>query len=86
MIDDAFLKMVVCPRDRVPLRQADDSLIARVNKAIGEGLIVKLGGGRVESRLEGGLVREDETLLYPVVSGIPVLLADEAIALDQLED
>jgi uncharacterized protein YbaR (Trm112 family) len=84
MIDDAFLKMVVCPRDRVPLVRADDALLARLNEAIDQRRIEKVGGGRVEDRLEGGLVREDRKLLYPVVADIPVLLADEAIALDQL--
>lgn len=84
MIDDALLKMVVCPRDRVPLVRADDALLARLNEAIDRGHVQKVGGGRVEDRLEGGLVREDRKLLYPVVADIPVLLADEAIDLGQL--
>lgn len=84
MIDDAFLKLVVCPRDHQPLGPADAALLARLNQAIDRHRIEKLGGGRVESRLDGGLVREDGKLLYPVVANIPVLLADEAIDLDQL--
>lgn len=31
--------------------------------------------------LEAGLIREDGQVLYPVVNGIPVLLADEGIVL-----
>ena len=32
--------------------------------------------------LSEGLVREDGKILYPVDDGIPVMLIDEAIALD----
>ena len=40
-------------------------------------------GSIVESRWQGGLIREDGTLLYPITDGIPVLLIDGAIPLDQ---
>jgi len=85
MIDDELLRIVVCPRDRQPLVRADDALVASINQAIGRRQIKNAGGERLEKPLDGGLVREDRTLLYPVVGGIPVLLADEAIALDQLD-
>lgn len=85
MPEDQLQQIVVCPRDRQPLVRADDALVASVNEAIGRGRIKNFGGERLEQPLDGGLVREDRTLLYPIVGGIPVLLADEAIALDQLE-
>jgi len=85
MIDDELLRIVVCPRARQPLVRADDALVARINQAIGRRRIESSGGERLEKPLDGGLVREDRKFLYPVVGGIPVLLADEAIALDQLD-
>jgi uncharacterized protein YbaR (Trm112 family) len=37
--------------------------------------------GRVES-LDGGLIREDGRLLFPIRDGLPILLLDEAIPID----
>jgi len=37
----------------------------------------------VDQPIGGGLLRSDNSLLYPIIGGIPVLLADEAIPLAQ---
>lgn len=85
MIDQDMLRILVCPRDHTPLKLADRRLLDRINQAISAGQIENLGGDPVKDLLQSGLVRQDETLLYPIVDDIPVLLIDEAIALDQLE-
>ena len=84
MIDKELLKILVCPEDRTPLSLADDGLLARLNQAITAGKVKNQGGVAVRELLRGGLVRQDKTLLYPVIDDIPVLLTEEAIALDQL--
>ena len=84
MIDKELLDVLVCPKDQVPLALADEALLARVNEAIAAGQIENLGGRTVEEPLQGGLVRKDKILLYPIVDEIPVLLTDEAIPLQQL--
>jgi uncharacterized protein YbaR (Trm112 family) len=84
MIDKRLLEMLVCPENRTPLHLADDSLTARINQAIAAGTLKNRTGQKVASPLEGGLVREDGALLYPVLDGIPVLLIDEAIPLEQV--
>jgi uncharacterized protein YbaR (Trm112 family) len=38
----------------------------------------------VEERIEEGLVREDDGVLYPVRDAIPIMLIDEAIPLDDV--
>ena len=84
MIDKELLDILVCPKDQVPLALADEPLMAKVNEAIAAGRITNLAGQTVRKTLQGGLVREDKTLLYPIVDDIPVLLTDEAIPLRQL--
>ncbi len=84
MIDKGLLKLLVCPKDHSQLTPADSRLTSRLNRAIAAGGVVNCGGRTVNQPISGGLVRQDKALLYPILDGIPVLLADEAILLDQL--
>ena len=83
-IHKELLALLVCPEDRSPLTEAPEALVARLNALAEAGRLLNRSGQAVESRLDGGLVREDGKLLYPIMDGIPVLLIDEAILLDQL--
>ena len=85
MLSKEMLDMLVCPEDHSALALADDELVARLNDAVAAGTLVNRAGTRVETRLDAGLVRADQTLLYPIVEGIPVLLRDEAIPLSQCD-
>ncbi len=84
MIDEKLLDILACPENHTSLSLADEQLLAKLNKAISAGKLKNKAGQPVEEPVEGGLVREDRTLLYPIVDGIPVLLIDEALPLDQI--
>jgi len=84
VIDDDLLKILVCPEDRRPLHRADARLLEKLNRAIDARRVRRRNGQIVARPLDEGLVREDRSLLYPVIDGIPVLLADEAIPLERL--
>ena len=84
MLSRDFLAMVRCPENRTPLVLADGPLLAQLNRAIAEGRLKNRAGQTLSRSLDGGLLREDRTLLYPIVDQIPILLLDEGIFLDQL--
>jgi uncharacterized protein YbaR (Trm112 family) len=86
MIDRQFLETLVCPQDHTPLCLADAQFMAKLNRAIAAGRITNAAGHGVEDSIDGGLIRQACDLLYPIVDDIPVLLADEAIRLDQLDE
>jgi len=85
MVSKELLDILVCPERRTPLFLADERILAAVNRAVAEGRLKNRAGDRVEKPLEAGLVRDDRAVLYPVIDGIPIMLIDEAIPLDQVE-
>ncbi|HID77313.1 MAG TPA: Trm112 family protein [Planctomycetaceae bacterium] len=84
MIDPKLLEILVCPENRTPLREASQELVEKVNQAIAAGKARNRTGQTLEKPIDGGLVREDGKVLYPVMDDIPVLLIDEGIPLDEL--
>ena len=85
MTDKELPASLVCPTDHTPLRLADDPLIVRINRAIAAGRVKNQAGRLVEHSVDGGLLRADNTILYPILDGIPLLLPDEAIRLAEIE-
>ncbi len=76
--------MLRCPENRTRLRLAEEALLARLNAAVSAGSLRNVAGGTLSEALDGGLVREDGRVVYPIVEGIPHLLVDEGIPLEQL--
>lgn len=84
LVDPKLLEILRCPDNRTALEMADGALVARLNAAIAAGTLKNKLGQELKSPIQGGLVREDRQVLYPILDGIPVLLADEGIPLDQV--
>ncbi len=82
MIDPELLEILVCPETRQPVRPAEADILMRLNSAIEAGSVVNQGGQEVREPIAEGLIREDGKVLYPVREEIPIMLIDEAIALD----
>ena len=81
MLDPEFVKILVCPDNKTPVRVASEQEIADLNQKIEDGTLQNIGGCKVNDKLDGGLIREAGDLLYPVRKNIPVMLVEEAIQL-----
>jgi uncharacterized protein YbaR (Trm112 family) len=84
VISEELLDILVCPETRMPLKLADGELVRSLNEAIQQGRLTNRAGTKLRSVLDGGLVRQDGSVCYPIVDDIPIMLADEAIPLEQL--
>ncbi len=81
MIDQELLDILACPENKTPVTLADQTLVDQINAAIESGKVSNRGGQKVEKKIDGGLVREDQAYLYPIEDDIPIMLIDEAIPL-----
>lgn len=83
MISRELLDILVCPETKQDLSPAGEALISELNGRIARGALKNRGGNRVSEKLDGGLKRADNRFLYPVRDGIPVMLVEEAIPLEE---
>jgi uncharacterized protein YbaR (Trm112 family) len=84
LISDELLAMLVCPETRTPLKLAPAPLVAALNARVARQELKNRAGDVIEQQLDGGLLRQDGVVVYPIIDRIPVLLVDEAIPLEQL--
>ena len=80
-MDRKLIDLLVCPTTHQPLEPLDPQALAALNRAIGRGGVLRSDGSPRTAPLQQGLVSRDRTWIYPVDDGIPVLLAEESIAL-----
>ena len=81
MLDPEFVKILVCPDNRTPVRVASEQEISDLNQKIEQGILHNIGGRKINDKLDGGLIREAGDRLYPVRKNIHVMLVEEAIQL-----
>ena len=84
MIDKDLLAILCCPETKQPVTVAHSHLVDKLNEMAALGGLMNKGKKPVSEQMDGGLIRVDQTILYPIREGIPVLLIEEGIPLDQL--
>ena len=83
-IDKDLLAILCCPETKLDVSLADDALISKVNDAVSRGVLKNKAQKLVTELLDGGLIRADKKILYPIREDIPVMLIEEGIPLDQV--
>jgi uncharacterized protein YbaR (Trm112 family) len=83
-IDKELLTILCCPETKQDVNLASDPLIATLNDRIGKGELKNKAGQAVTEKLDGGLLRADKKILYPIREDIPVMLIEEGIPVEGL--
>jgi uncharacterized protein YbaR (Trm112 family) len=83
-VDQELLAILCCPETKQDVALADDALVAKLNAKIEQGQLKNKAGQPVTEKLDGGLVRADKKILYPIREDIPVMLIEEGVPLEGL--
>ncbi|MED5381988.1 MAG: Trm112 family protein [Verrucomicrobiota bacterium] len=82
-MDEKLLEIMCCPETHQPLAKAGAELIEDLNKRIQASTLVDRVDEKVTEPIDGGLIREDGKILFPIRQDIPVMLIDQGIPLGQ---
>ncbi len=81
-INKDVLAILCCPETKQPVHVADDAVVKKLNEAVARGGLKNKGKKPVTEPIDGGLVRADNKILYPIRENIPVMLIEEGIPLE----
>lgn len=85
-MDRKLLDILCCPSTRQSLAMLDSQGLDALNRAIAAGGIARADESPQADAVREALLTRDRKTIYRVDDGIPVLLAEEAIATAQIED
>ncbi len=81
-IDPTLLKILCCPETKQTITLLDAASLDILNRKIAKGELQNKGGNLVKEPLDGGLIRSDKKITYPIRGAIPSLLIEEGIPTD----
>jgi uncharacterized protein YbaR (Trm112 family) len=84
-LDRKLLDIICCPVTRSSLELLSERELTTLNELIGLRRIKNREDSVVDAPLAEALVTRSAKLIYPVRDGIPVLLEEQAMPLQQLE-
>ena len=82
-MNDWLLEIMKCPLSGERLVIADASLVDGLRTKQRNHQLFSHKGIPIDDGFEGGLINQSQTFFYRIADGIPTLLPDEAIGLEQ---
>jgi uncharacterized protein YbaR (Trm112 family) len=79
-MDQRLLSLLRCPASQAALRPLRRDELDTLNRAIAAGAVALTDGQPWHAPLRAALITEDRARIYRVEDGIPVMLADQAVA------
>ena len=84
-IDPKLLDILCCPVSKQPVFPLSEETLATVNAAIAAGQVIQADDTIVETPLSEGLITKNKQRIYRIDDGIPVMLEEESIAVNQIQ-
>ena len=84
IIDKALLAILCCPETKQEVSLIDGGTLDQLNAAIEKGELRNTAGNPVKEKLDGGLIRKDGKVVYPIRDQIPIMLIEEGIVINEL--
>ena len=81
-IDKDLLAILCCPETKQDVSLLEDQSLERLNTAIEKGELHNKAGKTVKEKLDGGLIRKDQKIVYPIRDQIPIMLIEEGIMME----
>jgi len=85
-VDKSLLEILCCPVTKIPVKMLSADKLADLNERVAKGEVRYLDGNAVTDALDEALITENETTIYRVDDGIPVMLEEHGIPCSQLHD
>ncbi len=78
-----LLAILCCPETKQEVCLLDQSVVQRLNQRISKGELKTKGGQLVTEQIDGGLLRKDNSVVYPIRDQIPIMLIEEGILIEK---
>jgi len=85
-VDRHILEILCCPVTKIPVKMVPGDILTDLNQRISAGSVRYLDGASVDKPLDEALITANETTIYRVDDGIPVMLEELGIPCAQLHD
>lgn len=79
-IDRKLLGILCCPATKVPVKLLPKAKLKLLNDYIAEGEVRYVDGSPVKEAVSEALITENDTTIYRVDDGIPVMLEEKGIS------
>lgn len=83
-ISNDLLAILCCPETKQEVSLIDKKTLDRLNARIEKGELHTKAGEAVKDKLDGGLIRKDKKIVYPIRDQIPIMLIEAGIMVDDL--
>ncbi len=80
-----LLAILCCPETKQDIRLLEPEVVEQLNLRIEKGELKTKGGQPVTEKIDGGLLRNDGTLVYPIRDQIPIMLIEEGILIEKTD-